>query len=52
MPMSKDCDQDTAESLRRGADAAAARGLKQLAEILRQRAGEIEAVLPSGRRAA
>ena len=52
MLISKDCDLDTADSLRRGAAAAAARGLAQLAEILRQRAGEIEAAQPSSRRAA
>lgn len=52
MPVALDCTQDTAESLRRGAAAAAARGLSRLAEILRQRAGEIEAAQPVARRAA
>lgn len=52
MPMTKDCDQDTAENLRRGASAAAARGLHQLAEMLRQRACEIEATMPPVRRVA
>lgn len=52
MPISKDCDRDTADNLRRGAEAASARGLRQLAEVLRQRAGEIEAAQISGSKAA
>lgn len=52
MPVASDCDQNTADSLRRGAEAAAARGLHQLAEVLRQRAGELEVRVPPGRRAA
>lgn len=48
MPMTKDNDRETAQDLRRGAAIAAARGMRQLAEILSQRAGEIEAGLRDG----
>lgn len=52
MPITPDCNQETADSLRRGAAAAAARGLVQLAEVLRQRAIEIEGGHVAARKAA